>query len=447
MRLTFVALSFLPISFFGPDKPDKYTPIEDHFDLHWSTNMGSASFRTNIILTNNNLIIGSNGSEFMDFYISDKKSGVYTINRKTGAILNHFANEPLGDMDVNGLLLYNNRLYFGNDNEEFLCTTLDGKIIWRNPASGDMEHEPVLITNAGVNQVVYATETGEVKAVDPATGKAFWSYYVPEFDGWKHGDNRALFKVKSYFTNTYAFFTKPIVVDLTKDGVLDLVYHTYDGRFFAINGASGKNLWIHDAGNGTEIAMFQMGTNATPFITLFARTFDKKFNSTSHLVTLNSAGKQIFKVDLSASSFGVGLNALSLGSTFIALRDSLLEIDSKGNYKAYDRSNLYNDVDYFGKNIIEQRNGYESLISNRTFSYKGDDKCVIILNQHDFANYKNGFIEIFSLTSHKVIARFGLPMPSEFPPIIADINKDGYLDLLINCYDGYLYCYDLNVKP
>jgi DNA-binding beta-propeller fold protein YncE len=447
MRLSFLALSFLPISFFGPDKPDKYPPIEDYFGLHWSANMGSASFRTNVVLTNNNLIIGSNGSDFMDFYISDKKSGVYTINRKTGAILNHFANEPLGDMDVNGLLLYNSRLYFGNDNEEFLCTSLDGKIIWRNPASGDMEHEPVLITNAGVNQIVYATETGEVKAVDPATGKAFWSYYVPEFDGWKNGDTRALFKVKSYFTNTYAFFTKPIIIDLTKDGVLDLVYHTYDGRFFAINGASGKNLWIHDAGNGTEIAMFQMGSNASPSITFFAKTFDEKFNATSHLVALNSAGKQIFKFDLSASTFGIGLNALSIGNSFIAQRDSLLEIDSKGNYKAYDRSNLYNDVDYYGKNTIEQRNGYESLISNRTFSYKGDNNCIVILNQHDFANYENGFIEIFSLTNHKVVARFGLPKSSEFPPMIADINKDGYLDLLINCHDGYLYCYDLKVKP
>ena len=447
MRLALVALSFLPLSFFGSGKPDKYPPIEDHFDLHWSTQMGSASFRSNVIVTNNSLIIGSNGTDFMDYYISDKKSGVYTINRKSGAIMQHFANEPLGDMDVTGLLLYNNRLYFGNDNEEFLCTSLDGKIIWRNPASGDMEHEPVLINNAGVPQIVYATETGEVKAVDPATGKAFWSYYVPEFDGWKQGDNRALFKVKSYFSNTYAFFTKPIVIDVSKDGVLDLVYHTYDGRLFAINGASGKKLWIHDGGNGTELALVQTGTKANPTISFFAKTFDEKYNSTSHLVTINSEGKQIVKIDLPGSTFGMGVNSLSLDNLFIVARDSLLEIDSKGGYKAYSRSNLYEDVDYFGKNVIEERNGYESLISNRAFSYKGDNNCVVILNQHDYANYENGFVEIYSLTNHKVMGRFGLPKPSEFPPMIADINKDGYLDLLINCYDGYLYCYDLKVKP
>ena len=66
MRLTFVALSFLPLSFFSPDKPDTYPPIEDHFEMHWSTQMGAASFRSNVIVTNNSLIVGSNGLDFMD---------------------------------------------------------------------------------------------------------------------------------------------------------------------------------------------------------------------------------------------------------------------------------------------------------------------------------------------------------------------------------------------
>jgi outer membrane protein assembly factor BamB len=135
--------------------------------------MGSASFKTNLLVANNELIIGSNGTDFMDYLITDKSSGIYRIDRKTGSVIRHFANESYGDMDVNGILLYNDRLYFGNDNEEFLCTSLDGKILWRNPSSGDIEHEPILINNIGIQQIVYATEMGEVKAIDPTTGKAF----------------------------------------------------------------------------------------------------------------------------------------------------------------------------------------------------------------------------------------------------------------------------------
>jgi hypothetical protein len=447
MRLTLLALSLFPISFFGPSKPPKYDPIENHFSLNWSAQIGSASFKTNLIVADNNLIIGSNGADFMDYYITDKSAGVYTINRKTGSIINHFANEAYGDMDVNGILLFNNRLYFGNDNEEFLCTSLEGKIIWRNPTSGDIEHEPVLINNKGIQQVIYATEMGEVKAVVPSTGKTLWSYYVPDFDGWKPGDNREIFKVKSYFTNTNSFYTKPVVVDLNNDGVVDLVYLTYDSKIFAINGASGKLLWLNDTYERSEVLLLQTGSKDEPTFSFFNDTYDTKFNATRHLITLNKYGKQIATTDTPNSTYGMGVNTLSFNNLFIVQRDSLLEIDKQGHYKAFDRSNFYPTIDYLGKNVIEERNAFESLISNRTFSYKGNQNCVVILNQHDHANYESGFIEIYALTEHKVIDRFGLPMPSEFPPIIEDINKDGNLDLLINCYNGYLYCYDLKVKP
>jgi len=447
MRLTLLVFSFLPISFFGSDKPDRYPPIDKQFDLLWSTQMGSASFKSNLIITNNNLIIGSNGSDFMDYYISDKASGVYTIDRKDGSIINHFANESIGDMDVNGLLLHNNRLYFGNDNEEFLCTSLDGKIIFRNPTSGDIEHEPVLINNKGTQQIIYATEMGEVKAINPITGKAIWSYYTPDFEGWKPGDNRGIFKVKSFFTNSSSFYTKPIVADLTNDGVSDLVYLTYNSKIYAINGASGKLLWLNEQYDRSEIVLMQTGSKEDPSFSFFSETNDEKFKATRHLITLNKYGKQIAITDIPNSTYGMGVNALSLNKFFIAQRDSLIEIDHRGQYKTYSRSNLFPTVDYLGKNVIEERNAYESLISNRTFSYKGDPNCVIILNQHDHANYEYGFIEIYSLTAHKVLDRLGLPMASEFPPMIADINKDGNLDLLLNCYNGYLYCYDLKVKP
>lgn len=447
MRLILLATSFFTVSIFGPNKPPKYAPIEEHFDLNWSAKMGSASFKTNLVITNGDLIIGSNGSDFMDYYITDKNSGVYRIDRKTGAVIKHFANESYGDMDVNGILLHNNRLYFGNDNEEFLCTSLDGKIIWRNPASGDIEHEPVLVNNRGVQQIVYATETGEVKAVEPTTGKALWSYYIPDFEGWKAGDNRSIFKVKSYFTNTNSFYTKPVELDLNLDGVMDLIYLTYDSKLFAINGASGKLLWLNEKYDRSEIVLMPTGTKNEPSLTFFSVTYDSIYNATNSLVTLNKFGKQIANTKMPKSNPGMGLNFLILDNLFIVQRDSLLEINNQGQYKAYSRTNIYPTIDYLGKDVIEERNGYESLISNRVFSYKGDPNCVIILNQQDHANHTNGFIEIFSLTEHKVIERFSLPMPSEFPPIIEDINKDGNLDLLINCYNGYLYCYDLKVKP
>ena len=39
-----------------------------------------------------------------------------------------------------------------------------------------------------------------------------------------------------------------------------------------------------------------------------------------------------------------------------------------------------------------------------------------------------------------------LPSNSEFPPYIEDIDKDGKLDVLVGCYDGNLYCFDLEIS-
>ena len=94
---------------------------------------------------------------FMDYQLTDKKSRVYHIDRRTGKIRKHFGNEVIGDMDVNGILEWNDRLYITNDNEELMCTSIDGNVIWIKPASGDIEHEPVLIKGKNGNYIVYAT--------------------------------------------------------------------------------------------------------------------------------------------------------------------------------------------------------------------------------------------------------------------------------------------------
>ena len=79
----------------------------------------------------------------MDYNLYDKGSGIYVLNRTNGKIETRFGAECIGDMDVTGILEYNQKLYYGNDNDEFFCSTLEGKTIWRNPTSGDIEHEPV----------------------------------------------------------------------------------------------------------------------------------------------------------------------------------------------------------------------------------------------------------------------------------------------------------------
>ena len=86
----------------------------------------------------------------------------------------------------------------------------------------------------------------------------------------------------------------------------------------------------------------------------------------------------------------------------------------------------------------------EPLIANRTLEYEGET-CVVVLHQTDYNTDYKAAISIIGLKSRKRLKFLHLPETSEFKPLIKDFNKDGKLDLLVNCRDGKLYCFDLKI--
>ena len=108
--LLFILLPFL-FSKSAPNNAERFKPIGQAFKLNWKAEIGSASFRTNVAFTNESLIIGSNGNSFRDISLNDKGAGVYIINRGNGKIKNAIGTKILGDMDVNGVLVYDNKIY------------------------------------------------------------------------------------------------------------------------------------------------------------------------------------------------------------------------------------------------------------------------------------------------------------------------------------------------
>jgi len=415
MKLLLLAfLSLVSFFFLSGSKAPPYQPIDEALTLHWEISIGRASFRSNISTYKDLLIIGSNGNEFRDGSFMDLNSGVYFINSRTGKIEKSISKERWGDFDVNGTIIYNGYVYFGNDNEEFVCVDMKGNIIWKNLASGDIEAEPVLIDIKGKKASVYATELGEVKAVDPTTGKSFWSYFTPGFSGWKEGDSRPIFKVKAFLSSTESFFTKPVLADVNKDGVSDIIYSCLYNNVVCISGNSGKLLWDlkeTDTYYSYSIDYKKIG-NSTEFwlaTSTYNREAEKSFLS---ITRINERGEIIENNRVKS--------AIYIGDTF------------------HVKSTWDNEV------RIINRVYHDQLFSSSSFNYKGNDSCIALLSQYDRANYENGFITIISLKSQKVIARLALPDISEMPPQVGDFNKDGKTDLLINCADGKLYCYQLN---
>lgn len=425
---------------------EPFPTLDSAYPLQWKTKTGVASFRTNVVFIGDRILMGSNGMRFRDYWFTDEGSGVNLLSRKDGKRLKQFAHDPFGDMDVNGILVKGNRMYFGNDNEEFQCMSLDGKLIWRLPVSGDVEHEPLELNINGKPCIVFATESGEVRAIDSENGKTVWAYYIPEFRGWKAGDNRTVFKVGAFFTNTFSFYSKPAVVDLNNDHVPDLVYPSYSSDIYAINGKTGKLLWKVEEGKRHSQPMIAVQyINGNPQLKYFEYEWIES-EMHSYLTTLDRFGKRLRSERFFSTQYSEGLNSLTIDHKLIITTSDTMMIfqDGKPTVKI-DRQIPYKYINYKNDTVTSIRNSYDPLIGTKAFNLEGFGKCIVVLNQRD-ASSEKGFIEFISLDQQKVVQRFALPCLSEMPPIIEDINQDGYIDMLLNGYDGYTYCYRLQLK-
>ena len=113
--------------------------------------------------------------------------------------------------------------------------------------------------------------------------------------------------------------------------------------------------------------------------------------------------------------------------------------------RLYTGDNFLYDNKWQNKIDTLSRNSYCQLFANQFIKYGNHEKCLILLNQYDVArdNDDCAFIMIIDIINNKILAKYSLPSTSEMAPIIADVNKDGRNELLVNCRDGYLYCYQL----
>ena len=425
-------------------------PIENTFPINWTATIGNTTYRTDVAHLNGKLIIGSNGENYGDYYL-DKGNGVYVINPSNGKIEKNFLNESFGDMDVNGVLAFNSKLYVGNDNDEFICTDIKGKIIYRLPTSGDIEHSPILVKNGRKNTIVYATESGEVTSVNPETGKKIWTYFHKDFKGWKPGDNRFIFQVKTtYIESGSLFFGKPGIADLNKDGVNDLVYYTNRNETIAINGKTGAKLWNHfnekNSNVRTSFRKSPIVTGRGENIRIIKNAYSYNDDSPNRLMIYDRKGNYIKSVSYNRNIGYLGLNTLSTSSQLIIPLSNGVAVYDK-NTKEVDFITGFNNMypSSYGPSFSASTSLHgDALIANKVIDYQGE-RSIVILHQSDYKTDSHAAISIIGLKSKKRLEFLHLPSSSEFKPLIKDFNKDGTLDLLVNCRDGKLYCFDLKI--
>lgn len=418
--------------------------------LNWESSIGNVSFRTNVASLNGDIVIGSNGGNYMDYFL-DKGNGIFIIDPITGKTKLTFANERFGDMDVNGVLVYNNNIYFGNDNDEIICADSKGKILFRQDASGDIEHRPILINTPTGDQIVFAMETGEVRSINPTNGKINWTYYHPDFDGYKSSDSRTAFKLKMHFYSGDRFFLAPKVIDINNDKINDLIYIADGNDIHAIDGKNGKQIFriknespeeyyntYHCNLFGTSPSLIQ--TKQGDFLVIpFNLTPEGDYSVEkikNQLRFYNLSGKEVKRVDLQGvfKTFNMTQkeNLVFFSDHYIDFSEG---IDQFTCVK-YDQS----VINYY----------YPPRVADKTLTINGDE-CLLLSFEHGFKNHSDDnddvftTIGIFNIKRKRFEEIHHMTITSEFVPILGDFNKDGKADFLLGCHDGKLYNFDLGL--
>jgi hypothetical protein len=169
------------------------------------------------------------------------------------------------------------------------------------------------------------------------------------------------------------------------------------------------------------------------------------------LVALDRHGKKSGETRMINYDFESSLNHFETtdGKIMMTTPDSVFIASAAGGLEAFDHGAYFMEENgiFPSSPGFRNRNTGDQLFCNKEFRFdKENPHCILILNQHDYTDYSKGYIEIFSLDNKKVLKRFSLPASSEMIPEIADINNDGFLDLLVNCRDENLYCYNLKIR-
>ena len=423
--------------------PKKREVHESSLHQHWKMEIGFTSYRTIPAVVDQKIYIGSNGNHFRDYALDDG-NGVFLLHAASGKIAATFANEQFGDMDVNGILRLKDAIFFGNDNDEFICTDKLGKIKWRVYTSGDVEHRPVSIQSEGQELVVFATETGQLQALNAKTGKEIWTYYYKDFDAWKPGDNRTLFKVKMHFTEGNIFFNEPSLSDLNGDGVKDLVYNTNWGDFTAINGKTGNLLWDLDGNDlvdyylnmGREKPLI-IGEGVKSQVLLLIR--EKEEYTKQAIAIFNSKGKLI---KIMPTEVPLGETMLSQTDGFIITNTAIIHPETNSEDL---KIVPIEDAQFLNEDGVLTSCYSGGQVAQKKVYYNGET-CALIVYQYELKSHSGQSpLLLVGLNSGKVHFKTYLPDRSEFTPYISDFNQDGKLDALIGCYDKYLYCFDLDI--
>jgi outer membrane protein assembly factor BamB len=401
----------------------------------WSANVGLLSFKSTMIATGGRVVVGTHGRTMGG---SDEASdGVYVLEGATGKVLQKIAVPGKGDLDVGGVAMDGETIFFTTDLGLVVAAGTDGAVKWSTKVTGGttpretteraaapnaatqappatkLRPAPALARtrSADALEVVVGDEAGKLSVLDAKTGTLLWSTDTGQNEYGARG-----------------FVASPAVVDVDGDGRDDLVAGARDGALVAYRGTDGKPFWratgqsgIHaspsilDVGGDGELEVIGAWSYSTVAVFDLA-TGKQKWGASLNLPQGGIEGLFSSPVPVPGTTRGSGF--VAIGSSWWGAEDGVTLVTSRRSLRH-----------------AEGRTTSSAVVAD----LDGDGVLEAI-----FVTEAGVVVSYDTLGRRAELAR--VAAKAEATPLLADVDANGTFELLVVGGDGVLRCFETGSK-
>ncbi len=373
----------------------------------WQTKVGLGTFRTTMAMVGGSIVVGTHGSTLGG--TDENDDGVYVLEAAIGRIQRFIATPESGDRDVGGIAVDGDAVFFTGDASMVASASLTtGAIRWTTKLGGKVRPAPALaeLNGDGAVDVVVGDETGTLWALDGKRGSPIWSV--------KTGQNEY---------GAEGFVGAAAIVDVDGDGKDDVVAGARDGVLSAYRGKDGRTFWSVKTNSGMHASPQVVdldGDGRREILAAWSYSdlgiFDAKTGSErqGQSLSLDQGGIEgLFSTPVPLPT-GTGSGTIAVGSAWWGADDGITVVGV--------RSRLFRSS--------EGRTTSSAVVAD----LNGDGVPEAI-----WVTEAGKLVSVTAAGQRAELAKIaGQP---ETTPMLADVDGDGTLELLVLDGRGELACY------
>jgi outer membrane protein assembly factor BamB len=386
----------------------------------WEAPVGLTAWFSTVLPLEGQIYLASLGATFGAE--QDAADGVVRVDGKTGAAALVFTPPDGGVGDMLGIAAGNECLFSACRNGLVYCIRPDGQLKWSARAGGMLVSGPMSaeLGGGGTLDVLVMREDGKVLAFNGQSGKSLWTSQAPRHT------------VKSRAGGD-ARCGATLALGPLLNGERDIIATTVDGTLRVLNARSGSARWEDLLGSGS-----------------LAGAICGQRDAAGPPAYVADRGARVWMLARSGSSLKLvpggdllcwpddGLIA-GLRTVMTAGQPPLLVACPTGAYSGRQAGVCLLQA---GALLWRYAPGGAIWATPAIADVNGDERSEIIVASIDAtaAGQGSGVVTVLS-SEGRCLLRLRLPAPIECSPVVADVNGDSRLELLVADQSGILHCY------